>query len=142
MILTPKRREVLAEARSWIGTKFGPGAVKGKSCSCVGLIVEVLTICDLSKEANGLRPFIGQTEVKHRYQIIQELNKCFSNRTDITQALTGDFILFQLNDGPKHVAFAGESGTIIHSHADQGRVVEHLIPKGWVSIMVYRLPGE
>lgn len=142
MLLTPKRKAVVAEARTWIGTRFGPGAVKGKSCSCVGLIVEVLSVCGLFEEADAVRPFLGYTVPMHRYAMIEGLNKHFPNRTNITRVLPGDFILFQLRTGPKHVAFASESGSIIHSHANYGKVVEHIRPKGWVPVMVYRLPGE
>ncbi len=143
MKLTPKRKEVIAEARSWIGTKFGPGSIKGVNCSCVSLIIEVLSNCGFSKDVEGLRkPFLGLIRPTHYYQLLQEFNKCFPNRTNITQVLPGDFIIFQTYEGPKHVAFASESGNIIHSHADYGKVVEHLRLKAWTPVMVYKLPGE
>ncbi len=139
MIVNEKRKEVIVEARTWLKTPFGPGAVKGISCSCVGLIVECLDFVNLFDSADRIRPFLGFTIPMSRYIMIEELNKCFPNRVTYGSQLPGDIALFHLGDGPKHVAFISEYGNIIHSHAGYGKVVEHLCPKDWKIIMMYRL---
>ena len=142
MIVNKKRKELIMEARTWLKTPFGPGAVKGISCSCVGLIVECLDTVKLFDSANKIRPFLGFVVPMSRLIMIEELNKHFPNRVTYGKQLPGDIILFHDGNGPKHVAFISESGSIIHSHASYRKVVEHIIPKNWRIIMIYRLPGE
>lgn len=142
MRLQGKRKEVIIEARTWLGTSFGPGAVKGVSTSCVGFIVETLANVGLFDSADAVRPFLGFIAPMTRFAMIDELNKHFKNRTPYGQQLPGDLMLFHFGDGPKHLAFVSEYGNIIHAHASYRKVVEHLRPKLWRPIMIYRLPGE
>ncbi len=141
MIVNKKRKELIMEARTWLKTPFGPGAVKGISCSCVGLIVECLDTVKLFDSADKIRPFLGFTVPMSRLIMIEELNKFFPDRVKHGSQLPGDIALFYSGDGPKHVAFISESDSIIHSHFTYGKVVEHLRPKDWRMIMIYRLPG-
>ncbi len=142
MLLRGKRKEVITEARTWLGTPFGPGAVKGISTSCVGFIVETLDTVGLFKSADAIRPYLGFISPMSRLAIVEGLNKHFPNRTPYGEQLPGDIMLFHFGDGPKHVAFVSESGNIIHSHASYRKVVEHIRPRDWRPIMIYRLPGE
>jgi NlpC/P60 family putative phage cell wall peptidase len=125
------RDDVIAEARSWIGTPWHHQAsVKGVGCDCIGLIRGVL------------EPFVGRIEVPldysptwHLYRSEPRLYQGFKAVADainLTQALPGDILLFGAGKGPAHhCAFLTSEGGLIHSYQEVGQVVEQGVSLFW-----------
>jgi len=142
MPLVGKRKEIIDEARTWLGTPFGPGYVKGVSVHCLGLVVGVLENCGLPEPANRFRPFMGHVVPIEKHVMITELNDFFPERSPHNYRIPGDIMLFNFGNGPKHCAFVSTNGCIIHSHNIHGKCVEHLLPPSWRPVVIYRLPIE
>jgi NlpC/P60 family putative phage cell wall peptidase len=145
------RAQVVAEARSWLGTKFHhQAAIKGVGCDCIGLVRGVCR--DL-----GLR----QDPQKYRHQPIGYpmesdgvvlLDACAERmeKIDLAHAKPGDIFLLQWQPSrPHHLGFLVDYRTgglgMIHCYGGRphGRVIEHRLDDSWRGrvFAAYRIPG-
>lgn len=138
------RKQVVTQARTWIGTPFHhQGRVKHVGVDCIGLLVGVikeLGIKSTKKDNNGnlipLESFdntnygrlpdgvLLQTSIeKHFYKV---------ERNNIKP---GDVLLFKFDENPQHIGIATDYPTdglgLIHCYQCSGKVVEHIFSKIW-----------
>lgn len=132
-------QDVVAEARTWIGTKFHHQArVKGAGVDCAGLVIMVaqsLGLTDFDITDYGRIPD-GVT--------IRDLLDEHMDR--VPEALPGDVMLFRYTLLDQHMAIrAALDGrpTIIHARGDVGRVVETGFDRLWQrrAVAAYRYRG-
>lgn len=118
------RADVIAEARTWIGTPFAhQGRIKGEWCDCAGLIVGVaraLGISTFDYTQYGPIPVPG-----HMGRLLDEN----LNRIEAGKQQGGDIFwmrdLIRSASVPRHLGILTFDGTIIHAENSAGRVVEH-----------------
>lgn len=145
------RKQIVIEARAWIGTRFHHQASqKGIGCDCIGLVRGVGIAC-------GIYPadFLSLPEVQQfkGYPLLpsnRQLEKgceMFATRIEIADAKPGDFVLMRFNGEPQHLAILGDykggALSVIHAYAGARRVVEHRIDNVWAARIVaaYAFPG-
>lgn len=138
------RAQVVAEARSWIGTPYHhQGRVKGVGADCAGLLIGVARALGLSAyDIDGYAP--SPDGVTLRAECDREMA-----RVPPGEAAPGDVVLMRMGRDPQHLgivsqACAGAPSAMVHIHSDTpGRCIEHAIDARWRRriIQVYRLPG-
>ncbi len=136
--ITITRAAIVAEARSWIGTRYRHQAsVKGVGCDCLGLVRGVWRGCVGAEpeppppyapdwaEAGG-REAMAEAALRHLVPVARE---AFG---------AGDVLLFRYRDGciAKHVAIASSATTMIHAH-DGASVCEVTIAPWWRRRLAY-----
>ena len=117
------RQDVVNEARSWVGTKFGhQGRIKGEWVDCAGVIAGVA-------KKTGLTDFdvidYGPLPVPPHMEKI--LDSVF-DRVPAGQEKPGDvFWMRDPHEGgkPRHCGILSERGTIIHADNKFGFCSEH-----------------
>ena len=133
--------EVIACARSWIGTRWQHQArLKGVACDCAGLVIGVARELGLSSfdfTAYGRVPHGGALERICGEQMV---------KIGRLQARPGDVLLMTWSNEPHHVGFLSDLGGragIIHSYAQVRKVVEHGMDGQWWArvVALYRVPG-
>ncbi len=127
------RREVVAVAHRWLGTRFLHQASKrGVGTDCIGLVVGVARdlempeaaefASDLAIRGYGREPDPGMLlDACSRY-----LNPC-------REPVAGDILLFRFKAEPQHFALISTAGYMIHAYAQARRVVENRIDSIWES---------
>ncbi len=137
------RDDVIAEARTWLGTPWHHQAsVKGVGCDCIGFIRGVA------------EPFLGKVDIPldytptwHLYRAEPRMYlgfKAVAEEIDPADAIPSDILLFGAGKGPAHhCALLTPEGGLIHCYQEAGRVVEHAFSDGWQSKLrhAFRLPG-
>lgn len=139
------RDEIVATARSWLGTKFHhQGRVPHAGLDCAGLIVCLARKFDLSEFDVAGYPHAPDGQL---------MRACDANMTRITvdDVLPADVLLFSFADlnqpQPAHMALVGDylhgGVSIIHAFARARRVIETRLDDVWRKRIVasYRLPG-
>lgn len=141
-LLTPGA--IVAEARSWIGTRYQHQAsVKGVGCDCLGLVRGVWRSC-IGDEPEQPPPYapdwaeatgadsLADAALRHLTPVARE---AFS---------AGDVLLFRWRAGfvAKHVAIAASDISMIHAH-DGAAVCEVALAPWWRRRLAYafRFPG-
>lgn len=128
------RAELVAEARTWIGTRYRHQARrKGVAVDCIGLVGGVALACGIPNAAEWERDVD-----LHCYARTPEstllLSSCarFLDRVPIASAREGDVLLFALQEQPRHFAILvqTEPSRIVHAYAllSARRVVEQPLP--------------
>lgn len=144
--MTPQltRAAIVAEARSWIGTRYRhQGSLKGVGCDCLGLVRGVWRSCvglepELPPpyapdwaEARG-EETLAAAALRHLVPVGRE------------EIGGGDVLLFRWREGfvAKHAAIATDGGTMIHAH-DGAAVCEVALTSWWRRRLAYafRFPG-
>lgn len=129
-MLTDTRAEIVAEARSWIGTRYMHlQRTKGKFTDCVGLIIGVaraLGLADYRKRDYQKRP----DPVAMRVELHANL--------DVVPRETmqpGDILWLYVRKDPSHLAIVADHKdggmSMIHAHSTADRVVEHRLDQRW-----------
>jgi NlpC/P60 family putative phage cell wall peptidase len=138
------RAAIVAEARSWIGTRYRHQAsLKDVGCDCLGLVRGVWRAC-IGDEPEVPPPYapdwaeataeesLANAALRHLIPIVRE------------NFAAGDVLLFRWRDGfiAKHVAIASSQDTMIHAH-DGASVCEIAIAPWWRRRLAYafRFPG-
>lgn len=129
------RAQVIAEARTWIGTRYRhEGRIRGHACDCVGLVLGVaqaLGLADVSLTGYGKIP-----------QGVE--SGCDAHMARAEPPRPGDVLLFRIEDGgeAKHLGLMTDLG-VIHAYAAARKVCEHRIDGLWRRRLVrgYALPG-
>ena len=132
------RAAIVAEARTWIGTRYRHQAsVKGIGCDCLGLVRGVWRGCVGAEperppayaadwaEAGGVET-LAEAALRHLVPVPPD-------RFDV-----GDVLLFRWRDGcvAKHVAIASSATKMIHAH-DGAEVCEVAIAPWWRRRLAY-----
>jgi NlpC/P60 family putative phage cell wall peptidase len=132
------RASIVAEARTWIGTRYRHQAsCKGAGCDCLGLVRGVWRAC-VGEEPEALPPYapdwaealgeesLADAAFRHLVPIVCE------------NFAAGDVLLFRWRDGfvAKHVAIAATDSTMIHAH-DGAAVCEVAIAPWWRRRLAY-----
>jgi NlpC/P60 family putative phage cell wall peptidase len=138
------RGEIVAEARSWIGTPYRHQAsLKGAGCDCLGLIRGVYRVfCGPEKEP--ITPYspnwaeeTGQETLRDaaRRHLAEIGAAPFRDGEPLRE---GDVILIRVRDrGPaKHAAIASGPDTIVHAY-DRHAVAENALPAAWRRRIAY-----
>lgn len=132
------REAIVAEARSWIGTRYRHQAsLKGAGCDCLGLVRGIWReVIGIEPEAPppyapdwaeaGGEETLAAAALRHLVPIA----------TDAFDA--GDVLLFRWRDGmvAKHVAISSSPTTMIHAH-DGAAVCEIAIQPWWRRRLAY-----
>lgn len=144
------RAEIVAEARSWIGTPYRHQAsLKGAGCDCLGLIRGVYRVfCGPEKEP--ITPYspnwaeeTGQETLRDaaRRHLVEIDAAPFRDGEPLKE---GDVILIRVRDrGPaKHAAIVSGPDSIVHAY-DRHAVAENALPAAWRRRIAYvfRFPG-
>lgn len=138
------REAIVAEARSWIGTRYRHQAsVKGVGCDCLGLVRGVWRAC-VGIEPELPPPYAPDwAEARGRDTLIEAATRhLVAVPRDAFAA--GDVLLFRYRDGcvAKHAAIAASCETMIHAH-DGACVCEVAITPWWRRRIAraFRFPG-
>lgn len=139
--------DIVAEARSWCGTKFhDQAALKGVGCDCIGLIRGVgkeLGIPEADAFANDSR-FAGYARLSVPRLMILGCDS-YLDRISIADALPGDIALASVEIEPQHFAFISslDPPRVIHAYIQAGRVVENIVDDFWRGhvLRMYRFRG-
>lgn len=127
--------EIIAEARTWLGTPFHhQGRVKGVGVDCIGLVVGVgrdLGLVDYDTTDYGRIPNPVVMGKGLREHLIQ---------TD--QIVPGCVLWFAFTQAPMHLGIVTDSG-LIHAYATAEKVVETGLDEQWVKRTrgVFLFPG-
>jgi NlpC/P60 family putative phage cell wall peptidase len=127
-------REVIAEARTWIGTPFHHQAqVKGHGADCVGLVLGAAEPFGWQPDPAQWRQFRNYARVPNPRKMLKALNLFMLPVTEEPQL--GDVLYLEWKtDLPTHVAIVAElSGrlTLIHALSEVGYVVETSFVDPW-----------
>ena len=135
----PDRRDLVTEARRWIGTPWTPaGAERGVGANCLGFLAGAARDAGLDALAAAFAPYRGYALPPKPKALLLGLRRHLG-RVPVMAAVPGDILLFDLGAGLRHVALLSGPGTILHAHQAQGRVVEQGQP--WPAHSAYRIPG-
>ena len=124
------RDDIIAEARSWLGTPWHHQAsVKGVGCDCIGFVRGV------AERFLGPIPMeLDYAPTWHLYRAEPRMYLGFRKRCEEihpADALPGDILLFGVGKGPAHhCAYFAPRG-LIHCYREAGRVVEHALSPEW-----------
>jgi NlpC/P60 family putative phage cell wall peptidase len=138
------REEIVAEARTWIGTPYlHQASLKGAGCDCLGLVRGVWRAL-LGSEPERAPPYspdwaealqretLAQAAARHLVPVARDV------------FLPGDVLLFRWRAHlpAKHMAIVGAPDTMIHAH-DGAAVTEVAIAPWWRRRLAYafRFPG-
>ena len=132
------RAAIVAEARSWIGTRYHHRAsLKGVGCDCLGLVRGVWRGCVGDEperppayapdwaEASGVEA-LAEAALRHLVPIA------------LHEIAAGDVLLFRWREAcvAKHVAIATADATMIHAH-DGAAVCEVALAPWWRRRLAY-----
>ena len=116
------RQRIVAEARSWIGTRFKhQGRRKGVGVDCIGLVGGVALACGVPNAGTWV-----QARALHAYARTPDpamlRAACEAYLTPITAPREGDVLLFSLEDEPRHFALVAETRDgrpwrVVHAYA-------------------------
>ena len=137
------RDDVIAEARTWIGTPWHHQAsVKGVGCDCIGFVRGVAEVF-----VGPVPLALDYTPTWHLYRAEPRMFDGFrtvADEIDPAEALAADILLFGAGKGPAHhCAFLTSAGGLIHCYQEAGRVVEHDFSPLWRPRIrhAFRFPG-
>lgn len=138
------REAIVAEARSWIGTRYRHQAsVKGVGCDCLGLVRGVWRAC-VGAEPELPPPYAPDwAEARGRDTLVEAATRhLVAVPRDAFAA--GDVLLFRYREGcvAKHAAIAVSREAMIHAH-DGACVCEVAITPWWRRRIAraFRFPG-
>ena len=135
----PARRDIVIEARRWIGTPWVPaGAELGVGANCLGFLAGVARNLGLRDLADAFVPYRGHAAPPASKALLLGLRRHL-RCLPLAAASPGDLLLFDLGAGLRHVALLSAPGTVVHAHQAQGKVVEQRLV--WAPHSAYRIPG-
>ena len=138
------REEIVAEARSWIDTKWVHQAcLKNVAADCVGLIRGVYE----GITGQVVTVSIDYPATWHLFKAEERLYtevKRYLVEISAAEARPGDVLLFGFGKGPAHHAgIMASTDTFIHAWADVGKVTETRLDDFWQKNIraAFRYPG-
>lgn len=149
----PTKQDVIAEARTWLGTRYHHQArIKGVGVDCGGLVFAVGAHLGLFPPSPMDFPkpeqFVGYARLAHNGSLLRACQMVMEE-IPAYAAEPGDVILMTFTEDkePQHVGILGDyvhgGLSLIHSYAPARRVVETRLDDGWRSRIVaaFALPG-
>jgi NlpC/P60 family putative phage cell wall peptidase len=131
------RAQVVAEARTWLGTQYRhQGRLKGVGVDCVGLVLGVAVALGVDG-----RDFTGYSR-RPDGQLAPLLNEqTLPVRPGEEDA--GDVVVFHWNNDPMHIGILTSKDSVIHAFAINRKVCEHALDAKWrLQISAFRrIPG-
>lgn len=135
----PARADIVAEARTWLGTPWAPaGAEKGVGANCLGFLAGVARNVGLAHLVAAFAPYRGYALPPEPRALLLGLRRHLA-RVSCAETRPADLLLFDLGAGLRHVALVSAPGTVIHAHQTKGRVVEQRLL--WTPHSAYRIAG-
>ena len=145
------REQIVAEARSWLGTRWQHQAsTKGVACDCVGLVrgvaIEVGAFPRDWESLPGVKQFVGYGRLPNN-GLLELGCSLFTEQVSEADAGPGDLVLMEFNRRAHHMGILGTHPngglSIIHAYAPCRRVVESRLDERLRSIVIswHRFPG-
>lgn len=135
------RAEVVAEARTWEGTRFHhQGRVRGVGVDCLNLVVAVAEAKGLVSPDfrwNDYPEYQGYGRSPNAPLLLSGCDR-FMDRIEPAKVLPGDVLVFRFVTEAQHFAIVtGSNPTyIIHAYAQVRKVTEHRFDELWASRVV------
>jgi NlpC/P60 family putative phage cell wall peptidase len=141
------RADVVAEARTWIGTPWvHQASLKGVGCDCIGFPVGVGAELGLPEAAHwkaDLR-FRNYGRLPLPDKLLESCGD-YLDQIPIADAGLGDVLLLTFATQPMHFAIVSALGPMYMTHAylPAGGVVEHIVDEKWRRriLRAFRLRG-
>jgi NlpC/P60 family putative phage cell wall peptidase len=132
--MTTDPRDVIADARTWMGTRFHHQAqVKGQGCDCVGLVLGAAEPFGWQPDPTTFKQFLNYARVPNPRKMLKALNLYLLPVTEEPQI--GDILYMEWRAQlPTHLAILSEFNgqtTIIHALSEAGGVVENGFVDPW-----------
>jgi len=142
--VTPSPAEIIAEARSWIGTPYRHQAsLKGVGCDCLGLVRGVWRAFH-TREPEPMPPYAPDWAEAGGRETLAEAAARHLTPIEPSSFAPGDLLLFRWRAGmpAKHAAIATAPDRMVHAH-DGAAVAEIAIAPWWRRRLAYafRFPG-
>lgn len=135
------RADIVAEARTWLGTRWQHQASqRGIGSDCIGLVVGVgreLGIPEAYAFAQDLEVKGYGREPDPRML----LAACSRYLDPCRNPVPGDILLFRFKTEPQHFALISAPDYMIHAFANARRVVENRIDDAWRIVRAYSYRG-
>jgi NlpC/P60 family putative phage cell wall peptidase len=140
-----KRRQIVLEAKTWIGTPYHHKAkVKGTGVDCAMLVVGIAE--NLGYIEKGIEPPVYSNEWhlhNKEEKLLQTLEAYGCTQIENDEAQYGDILTFKYGRCSSHLAILLKDNYIIHARVDYKKVVQHELTgdslKRWHK--TYRFPG-
>ena len=138
------RTDIIAEARSWIGTPYRHQAsLKGIGCDCLGLVRGVWRALH-GAEPEPMPAYAPDWAEAAREETLAQAAARHLVAVDAARFARGDVLLFRWRNGfpAKHSAIATTPERMVHAH-DGAAVAEVAIAPWWRRRLAYafRFPG-
>lgn len=129
------REQVVAEARSWLNTRFRHQArIKGVGVDCLNLVVGINETLNLVPgfNWNDHPEYHGYGKAPNGALLISACD-LFLKKIDPKDALPGDILVLKFVEEPQHFAVVTQLNPtcIVHAYMQMRRVVEHSMDKSW-----------
>jgi len=135
-------REVLAEARGWLGTPYvHQASAKGAGCDCLGLLRGVWRRV-LGGEPEETPAYSSDWSEASRQERLWAAAERHLRRKSLDSEAAGDVLLFRMRDSgvAKHLGLAAKIGcapTFVHAYSRHG-VIESSLSAPWRRRIVAR----
>jgi NlpC/P60 family putative phage cell wall peptidase len=126
----PTRAEIVAEARSWVGTAYRHQAsLKGVGADCLGLVRGVWRAV-VGPEPEALSPYTRDWAEASRRESLIEAGRRHLVEVPVGCARPGDVVLFRFRPHlpAKHAGILAAEGRFIHAYDAAGVVESALVP--------------
>jgi NlpC/P60 family putative phage cell wall peptidase len=138
------RQDIIAEARSWIGTPYRHQAsLKGVGCDCLGLVRGVWRAL-VGPEPERAPPYAADWAEATGSETLAEAAARHLIAVPLDQFAPGDVVLlrWRANLPAKHAAIVTSRDTMVHAH-DGAAVAEVAIAPWWRRRLAYafKFPG-
>lgn len=142
--MSHSRAQIVAEARSWLGTPYRhQGSLKGVGCDCLGLVRGVWRAL-YGGEPETIPPYARDWAESTGGEPLAEAGFRNLMPVALSDCAPGDVLLFRWRAGlvAKHAAIATTTDQMIHAH-DGAAVAEVAIAPWWRRRLAYafRFPG-
>lgn len=134
----PRRHEIVAEARRWLGTPFiHQGRQLGVGVDCVGVLFGVAWALGLSQF--DFRAYLPRPNTDTMSALLREHLEPIA----VADAREGDVLHFVIAGRPQHVGLLTAPDYLLHAYQAVGRCVEHRLDDTWRRRIrgAYRYPG-
>lgn len=128
-----RRNQIVAEARSWLGTPYHhQAALKGIGCDCIGLLKGIYAafggVVDLPAD------YSPSWHVHRAEERLREGLSRYGTEIPLLSARPGDILLFGIGKGPAaHGAVLIEPDIMIHAYAEAGAVIASRLAGRWLA---------
>ncbi|WP_432449818.1 NlpC/P60 family protein [Aliiroseovarius marinus] len=138
--MTDTSKDIVAEARSWIGTPYvHQASCKGAGCDCLGLVRGIWRAL-FGAEPERPPAYTADWSEPSRDEVLWRAAKRHLCEKPYAAAHVGDVILFRMADGAvaKHLGIltnVGANASFIHAYSGHG-VVENALSDPWANRIV------